>query len=46
VYSFSEADGVTTVDVELDSEDEYVDMFNDAWPNALAKLKDISEARR
>lgn len=45
-YSFSEADGVTTVDVELDSEDEYVDMFNDAWPKALAKLKEISEARR
>jgi uncharacterized protein YndB with AHSA1/START domain len=45
-YSFSEADGATTVDVELDSEDEYVDMFNDAWPKALAKLKEISEARR
>lgn len=45
-YSFSEADGVTTVDVELDSQDEYVDMFNQAWPAALTKLKEITEARR
>ena len=37
--------GVTTVDVELDSEDEFVAMFDDAWPLALEKLKDIVEAR-
>ncbi|MHA7222782.1 SRPBCC family protein [Arthrobacter sp. RHLT1-20] len=44
-YAFSESGGVTTVDVELDSEDDFVAMFNDAWPLALAKLKDITEAR-
>ena len=37
--------GSTTVDVELDSEDEFVAMFDDAWPLALEKLKDIVEAR-
>ena len=44
-YAFSAAGGVTTVDVELDSEDEFVAMFDAAWPLALEKLKDIVEAR-
>ena len=44
-YAFSTAGGVTTVDVELDTEDEFVAMFDDAWPLALAKLKDSVEAR-
>jgi uncharacterized protein YndB with AHSA1/START domain len=44
-YSFAEAAGVTTVKVELDSEDEYAAMLNEAWPVALAKLKDLAEAR-
>ncbi len=44
-YVFKEADGVTTVEVELDSEDEFVAEFNAAWPLALAKLKDIAESR-
>lgn len=45
-YSFKEADGVTTVDVELDSEDEFVAEFNAAWPLALARLKEIAESRK
>jgi hypothetical protein len=45
-YAFSESGGSTTVDVELDSEEEFVAMFDDAWPLALAKLKAIVEARR
>jgi uncharacterized protein YndB with AHSA1/START domain len=44
-YAFREADGVTTVDVELDSEDEFVAEFNAAWPLALARLKEITESR-
>jgi len=36
---------VTTVDVELVSEDELVAMFDGAWPLAMEKLKDIVEAR-
>ncbi|PNI08108.1 ATPase [Arthrobacter sp. AFG7.2] len=44
-YSFTESDGVTTVEVELESEDDWADMLNEAWPVALAKLKDLAEAR-
>ncbi|MDR7082992.1 uncharacterized protein YndB with AHSA1/START domain [Arthrobacter ginsengisoli] len=44
-YAFSGAGAVTTVNVELDSEEEFVAMFDDAWPLALAKLKDIVESR-
>lgn len=44
-YAFSESGGTTTVDVELDSEEEFVAMFDDAWPLALAKLKAIVESR-
>jgi hypothetical protein len=44
-YSFTESDGVTTVEVELESEDDWADMLKDAWPRALAKLKELSEAR-
>ncbi|MGP4031257.1 SRPBCC family protein [Pseudarthrobacter sp. 1C304] len=45
-YAFSESGGSTTVDVELDSDEQFVSMFDDAWPPALAKLKEIAEARR
>ena len=44
-YAFSAVGGVTTVDVELDSEDEFVAMFDEAWPLALEKLKDMVEDR-
>ncbi len=44
-YSFTEAAGVTTVEVELDSGDEFAAMMNEAWPVALAKLKDLAEAQ-
>jgi uncharacterized protein YndB with AHSA1/START domain len=44
-YAFKEADGVTTVEVELDSEDDFVAEFNAAWPLALARLKEITESR-
>jgi uncharacterized protein YndB with AHSA1/START domain len=44
-YAFKEADGVTTVAVELDSEDEFVAEFNAAWPLALARLKDLAESQ-
>ena len=45
-YSFSEDAGVTTVDVVLDSEDDFAAMFDEAWPVALAKLKEITEEHR
>lgn len=42
-YSFSEKDGVTTVAVEMDSNEEYSEMFNGMWPKALQKLKELAE---
>lgn len=42
-YSFHESNGVTTVTVEMDSTEDYIDFFNTAWPKALDKLKSISE---
>jgi len=42
-YSFSEEGGVTTVLVELDSDEQFVEMFDEMWPLALARLKEIAE---
>lgn len=46
-YTFRQADGMTELDVEIDlaagSDDEFVQMFNDLWPKALDKLKEICE---
>lgn len=42
-YTFSAKDGVTTVLVEIDVVDEYTDYFNNTYPNALEKLKEICE---
>jgi uncharacterized protein YndB with AHSA1/START domain len=44
-YSFDESGGTTTVTVETDSDDEFAEMFEDAWPKALAALKVVSERR-
>lgn len=42
-YSFQENNGVTTVTVEMDTIDEYLDYFKNKYPTALDKLKEISE---
>lgn len=42
-YSFHENDGVTTVTVETDTTEEYLDYFNNSWPKALNKLKELAE---
>lgn len=42
-YSYQENNGVTTVTVEVDTPEEYMDHFNGAFPSALEKLKEISE---
>jgi hypothetical protein len=42
-YSFKENNGITTITVEMDSVDEYLDYFNNTYPKALDKLKEISE---
>lgn len=43
-YSFTENNGVTTVNVEVDSSAEYLNFFDETWPRALKKLKELSES--
>lgn len=42
-YTFTEKDGGTELGVELDSKDEYAEMFTDMWPKALNRLKVLCE---
>lgn len=43
-YTYEENNGVTTVTVDLDTTDEFADYFNETYPQALDKLKEICEA--
>lgn len=45
-YTLREVDGSSTLAVEMDVKDEYRNYFEETWPKALSKLKDISETRR
>ncbi|MBL7926389.1 MAG: SRPBCC domain-containing protein [Bacteroidia bacterium] len=42
-YAYQENNGITTVIVEIDTIDEYLDYFNNTYPLALDKLKNIAE---
>lgn len=42
-YSFHENNGVTTVTVESDVAEDYLDYFNTTWSKALNKLKELAE---
>jgi L-rhamnose mutarotase len=42
-YTLKESDGITTLDVETDMADEYVDMFTKMWPKALENVKALAE---
>ena len=42
-YSFEENNGVTTVKVDVDTNGDHIDYFNESWPKALNKLKEIIE---
>lgn len=42
-YTFEENNGITKVTVDVDTSEDFTDYMNDAFPNALAKLKEISE---
>ncbi len=42
-YSFEEHNGVTTVTIESDVDEEYLDYFNTTWSKALNKLRELSE---
>ncbi len=42
-YTFTDKQGNTEVFIEIDVADEWKEMFNDMWPKALIKLKEIAE---
>lgn len=42
-YSFQEENGQTTVAVEMDADEAYMDYFNGTWPKALEQLKSLAE---
>ena len=42
-YIFEVIDGTTQLKVEVDAHEDWVEMFNEDWPSALEKLKDLCE---
>ncbi|HAY32984.1 MAG TPA: SRPBCC domain-containing protein [Ignavibacteria bacterium] len=42
-YSFEEKNGITTVTVDLDTTEDFVDYMSQSFPKALDKLKEICE---
>jgi hypothetical protein len=42
-YTFKEKDGATELLVDLDSQDEFAEMFSAMWPEGLKKLKEMAE---
>jgi len=42
-YTFEEENGTTTVTVDLDTTEEFLDYMNQSYPKALEKLKEICE---
>ncbi len=40
-YTFQENNSITTLTVDIDTIDEYLDYFNQTYPKALEKLKEI-----
>ena len=42
-YTFEENNGITTVTVDLDTVEEFVDYMNEHYPKAIDKLKELCE---
>lgn len=42
-YTLKTVDGKTELVVEMDMADEFADMFNEVWPKAFGKLKEMAE---
>jgi hypothetical protein len=42
-YTFKNIDGKTELLVDMDINDDYKEMFEGMWPNALNKLKELAE---
>lgn len=44
-YTLTEADGKTTLSVDIDSLEQYLDFFNEKFPLALQNVKNLSETK-
>ena len=44
-YTLIETDGDTTLSVEVEVIDQYLDFFNDKFPNALQNVKELAETK-
>jgi cytochrome c peroxidase len=42
-YTLRENNGSTEILVEMDSNEEYAEMFEGMWPNALQNLKELAD---
>jgi hypothetical protein len=42
-YSFDENDGVTSISVDLETTEDFIDYMNQTYPKALDKLKELCE---
>lgn len=42
-YTFEDAEGGTRLSIDIAVPDEFADMFNEMWPKALQRLKEIAE---
>ena len=45
-YTVRESDGVSTLTIKMDTTDPYVKYFEETWPKALQKVKDLAETER
>lgn len=44
-YTLKNENGITVLTVDMDISDEYKEMFEKMWPNALSILKDLAEGK-
>ena len=44
-YTFKERNGATELLVDMDTDEEHKKMFEDMWPKALDRLKELAETR-
>lgn len=43
-YTFKHNNGLTKVTIEMNTHEDYIDYFDDSWPKALKKLKELAES--
>ena len=44
IYMLDEAAGTTTLKIEMQTHEDFAEMFNNAWPQALANIKRLVES--